>query len=189
MSEHDERAAEALDRAIDAMHEGDEPRDIAAEQARVLRHLSVVYASAAPSGLAERVRTAVVSARRPSRVLRLTQLAAALLGALYLFHGLPHIFAGERVAEFLRLEYEPHIYTEEGIALLAVAAVLLLGALRARYLRAGILVGVPLSVALAVFGVLEIGHAPQPAAEFLHFAQGAVALALLGLWWRLRRTA
>ena len=177
------RAAERLDEAIDAVLQGRDPGGIDPGTAGVLRALAAVYRPDVPATVRARV-------TRPPRVrLWPVRAAAVALGALLLAHALPPLFAGQRLAEFLELEYEPHIYREGALAYLVVAVVVLAGALRPeRWLRAGVAAGVPLGILLGLFALIEIPHVPNPAGEVFHLTEAAAALVLGALWLRLRRS-
>lgn len=149
---------------------------------------TVVWLSSAlrpdpPSELHERV--AAEHARRELRRWRPAQVAAAALAALFITHGLGNIFNGAWVARGLGEHHSPHIFGESGLALLAVGAVVAAGVVWRRWLPLSVATGAPLGAAYGVLGVGEIGQFAAGAA--LHLTQGAIAVALAVLWWRIRR--
>ncbi|MGH2728873.1 MAG: hypothetical protein ACRDKS_18015 [Actinomycetota bacterium] len=176
-------AAERLDSAIEAaLGRGGERADV--ETDRVVRHLAVLFAAPVPADLERRVATRVRTAS--GRRLLLVRLLAAALGAALIGPALIQIFAGRRLSEFLGLRYEPHFYREYGLVLIVIGLALVAGAARPRWLTAGVTIGPPVVIALGLFAATEIPHAPNPGAEFLHFGQAALGIALLVAWFARR---
>lgn len=184
--ERDEmQAAEALDRAIDEALAG----RVAQEGAVAL--LAEVHRPPMPEGVRQRITGRFQGlVRRPARRVPVgVRLLAALVGGLFLFQGMPAFFTPESLAETLGLASEPHIFREVGILSIVLAVAGFAGALRPRLLAGVIAAVVPAGLALGVFGLFEIGHAPNPGAEILHLVQAAAAAALGLLWLRWRRRA
>lgn len=138
--------------------------------------------------LATSVRTAPPRIRRPApqpRLWRLFQAAAGVLAVLLTMHALGGVVAGEWIARSIGEGYSRHGNLESGLAFVAVAAVVVAGAMRRRWAPVSVLAGVPLGSVLAVHGVREIGVFAYGAA--LHIAEGVAALVLLVTWWLMRR--
>lgn len=114
---------------------------------------------------------------------------AAALGFALVVPASIQVLAGERLARYLKLTYEPHFYREYGIVLIVLGVGLLAGAWKPSWLGPGVAFGPPVALALGVFAMTEIPHAPNPSAELLHFGQATLGAALLcaWLWWRKRR--
>lgn len=181
----EEQAAERLDQAIDwALGQGGRP-DADPELDRLLRHLAVLHQPPVPPRLRERIaadRQAGRPGRRPLRWL------AGLLGAILLGQAITLFFAGEWLSGYLGLLYEPHIYREQAILYMAVALGLLLGAFRPACLQGGLVaVTASMGLMLGLYGLSELPHSPNPAAELLHLVQGVLAGTVGWLWYRTGR--
>ena len=139
-----------------------------------------------PAGLAARVDAAVAQVtagvRRRWRIVR--SLAAAL-GAVFVVNGGGNIFLGRWVARNLDAPYDPHVWREGGLALLALGALLLLAALRPRLLSAAALVACPVAAFYGVTGVGEVDDFLNGAV--LHLSQGVLGIALAVGWFWARR--
>jgi hypothetical protein len=175
----DQLDADLLDEAITAVLTGRVPADADP----TLLWMAAAARPTPPAGLARRVARAVE--REDARRWRPVQLAAALLGALFLFQGLGDIFRGEWIARGLGEAHSHHLYLEGGIALIAMAIVLAVGLFERRALQVGMAGGVPLGVAYGINGFTEIGQFAAGVA--LHLSELVVALGVLVLWWRARR--
>lgn len=188
-------AAERLDSAIEAAFgRGGEPGS--AETERVVRHLAVLFAAPVPAGLEGRVAARLRSPKGDSegalelgarRRLLVVRFFAAALGGALIVPALIQIFAGERLSRFLGLRYEPHFYREYGIVLIVIGIVVVAGAVRPKWLVAGVSTGPAAAIAVGLFAATEIPHARNPGAELLHFGQAALGIALLIAWFARRR--
>jgi len=168
-----------LDRAVDDALAGGSPDD------PLVRLLVDAHRSEPPPGLAARVGAAI---RRTERRRWLpAQAAAAVLCGTFLVEASGNLFYGRWLARHLDAPFEPHTLFEGGVAFLALAAVLLAGALARRWLDLAVLTGVPAGLALSVHGSSELGEFPS--GGVLHLSQGVAALGLALLWWRARRYA
>lgn len=136
-----------------------------------------------PPGLAARVEQEHDTRERARW--RPLQLVAALFSLNLLSHGFGNMFVGDWVARGLGEHYSPHAVREGGIALIAVGLAVGAGWFRRAWLPVSVATGAPLGIALGIYGAPEVVRFGPGAA--LHFAQGALGLALLVLWWRARR--
>ncbi|MFT3901131.1 MAG: hypothetical protein QM728_12930 [Gordonia sp. (in: high G+C Gram-positive bacteria)] len=189
----DQRAADALDVAIDDALAGDR-----ADPA--LTWLADAFAVVPPPATTERVARRMASAqasgrrRRPTRarpdLWRWPRIAAAVLGALLVFQGVSNLTSGRWIAANLGEAFAPHVSTEAGFALIAAGLVALVASLDRQWLVLALVGGVPLGAALGVHGIRELNVWSMGAA--LHLAEGAFALVLLVTFvvaWRARRRA
>jgi hypothetical protein len=179
MADDQQLAADRLDETISAVLGGHPP----AGADPTLLWMAAAARPSPPPGLARRIARAVE--REEAQRWRPVRVAAALLGALFLFQGLGDIFNGEWIARGLDEPHSHHLYLEGGIALIAMAIVLAVGLFERRALQVGMAGGVPLGVAYGINGFTEIGQFAAGVA--LHLTELVVALAVLGLWWRARR--
>jgi hypothetical protein len=179
MRPDEQLAADRLDEAITAVLGG----RLSLDTDPTLLWMAAATRPSPPPGLARRLARAVE--RDEARRWRPVQLAAALLGALFLFQGLGDIFRGEWIARGLGEAHSHHLYLEGGIALIAMAIVIGVGMFERRALQVGVAGGVPLGVAYGINGFTEIGQFAAGVA--LHMTELAVALVVLVLWWRARR--
>lgn len=182
------REAEALDRAID---EGLAGRLPGGDDGDVVTLLAAIHRPPMPEDVRERITRRVEElAERPvRRVPVAVRLMAAMLGGLFLFQGVPSLTTPERLADFLGLVSEPHVYQEVGILAIVLGLASVAAAVRPRLLSGVMATCIPAGLALGVFGLFEIGHSPNPGAEVLHLVQATAAVALVVLWWRWRRRA
>lgn len=133
-----------------------------------------------PAPLAARIATEQ-EARERARW-RPAQVVAGLFALNLLSHGLGNMFVGAWVSRGLGEHYSPHAFREGGLALIAVGLAVGAGALRRSWLPVSVTAGVPLGVALGIYGIPEIGEFGPGAA--LHLAQGALGVTLGIAWWR-----
>lgn len=133
-----------------------------------------------PAGLAGRI--AEEHERRERARWRPAQLVAALFALNLLSHGIGNMFVGAWVSRGLGEHYSPHAFREGGLALIAVGLAVGAGWLRRSWLPVSVAAGVPLGIALGIYGVPEIGEFGPGAA--LHLAQGALGVTLGVVWWR-----
>ena len=175
--------ADALDQAIDDALAGQTPSGVEQSVGAVLVRLASAYSEPVPLALDSRIRRVVNSdsGRRwfPARV------AAACLAVAFATHSFGGFFLGEWVAEQVGGHYDAHTSVENGVAFLALTALLVAGALRARWLDLAAAVAAPVGVFLGINGAPELVSAPS--AGSLHLFEGVAAVALLALWWRARR--
>jgi len=136
-----------------------------------------------PAGLAARI--AADHEKRERARWRPAQLVAALFAVNLVSHGLGNMFVGEWVSRGLGEHYSPHAVREGGFALIAAGLAVGAGALRRSWLPVSVGAGVPLGLALGIYGLPEITRFGQGAA--LHITQGALGLALGLVWWRAQR--
>ncbi|MEX2294464.1 MAG: hypothetical protein WD691_11805 [Acidimicrobiales bacterium] len=136
-----------------------------------------------PAALATRI--TVEHERRERARWRPAQLVAGLFALNLLSHGLGNMFVGEWVSRGLGEHYSPHAVREGGFALIAAGLAVGAGALRRSWLPVSVGAGVPLGLALGIYGLPEIGKFGQGAA--LHITQGLLAIVLGLSWWRARR--
>lgn len=177
----EELAAEATDAAIAAVLDRRPTPEADPELARLLRHLTVLHEPPAPPQLA-----AQVQARLEALAPLLVRVLAALLGAVFLGSAVANLLFGPQLARFIGHAYEYHIFSEGGFAYLALGLGALLAAWRPQQLTAALATAVPAGLCLAVFGLTELPHSPNPAAELFHLLQGGLAAALAWAWWRTR---
>lgn len=116
---------------------------------------------------------------------RPAQLVAGLFALNLLSHGFGNIFVGEWVSRGLGEHYSPHAVREGSLALIAAGLAVGAGALRRSWLPVSVGAGVPLGLALGIYGLPEITKFGQGAA--LHITQGALGIALGVAWWRAQR--
>jgi hypothetical protein len=181
----DELAAAArLDRAIDAATAGHPAAEADGATAALVEGLLRLHAVETPPGLPAVVRRRARERAR-DRASRPPRMAACALAAAFLVQATGSLLFGPWVAAGLRVPFDGHALFESGVAVLALAGVLLAGALARRWLDVAAAAGVPVGLAFAVHGLPELAVFPAGAA--LHLAQGAVAVALGALWWRWRR--
>jgi hypothetical protein len=172
-------AAAQLDAAVDDALAGRPAAGVDAATASVLTRLVAAHATQPPPALAARIRAAERSRWQPAR------LAAAALAMLFLGQGLSNLVAGRWVAGQLDVAFDAHASFESGILLLALAGVVLAGAIARRWLDIAALAGAPVGLAFAIVGLSELSE--FPGGGVLHLGQGVAAVALIALWWRARR--
>lgn len=183
----EERAAAELDAAIDralAAARGEGPSESVDP---VLHHLAVLHQPPLPPEFAARPPWAPPAPVQPAAWWPL-RLAAALLGLLLAAQSQILWFDGAWLANLIGHLYEPHIYKEQAIALFALAIGLLWGAARPAQLRGLVPVAGAMGLMYGLYGASELPHAVNPAAEYFHFVQAALAAALLLLWWKRPRS-
>lgn len=199
------RAAEALDAAIDATLAGSvPPSGTDPDLAVTVQYLAILHQTAVPDELQElrfgeqlrpdhspvadgqgQGRAPKPGASRQGRALQpAVQWVSGALGAVLLVQAITLLGAGEQLAHFLQFTYVPHVYQEQGLMTLAIAFGLLLAAFRKTYLPGVVAIGGPMGLLFGVYGLIEIGHTPNPAAEVLHFIQAGLAGLLTILWLR-----
>ena len=182
MTEHSDptelAAAIELDAAVDAALAGRPP-----PADPLLGLLLDAHRPEPPTALRARVGKVVERGERrrwlPARA------AAAALALAFLLEGAGNLFFGRSVARHLHAPFDAHTYFESGVVFLALAAVLVAGALARRWLDLAVVAGAPVGLVLAIHGARELSEFPGGGA--LHLSQGAAALALALLWWRGRR--
>lgn len=172
-------AADALDREVEAVlagraGPGTDP---------TLLWLASATRPEPPLALHRRIQRRVEAAE--GRRWRPAQLVAAMLAAILATNGLGNLVNHDWVAENIGEAPSPHAFIEGGLALLAVSVVLAAALFTYRALPYAVAAGTPLGVALGVRGLGELGEFAAGAA--LHLGQGALAIALLVVWWRARR--
>lgn len=175
----EEQAAAALDAEISATLRGVPSVDT---DPGVL-WLAAAIRTPAPRTVHRRIaRTMAYGARRLWTSFRAV---AAVLALLFMIHGVSGFFAGEWIATNLGEPFSRHAAFEAGLAFIAAAAAVVAGVMRRRWAPVSVATGTPLGVLLAVHGAREIVVFPYGAA--LHLAEGALAVALLVIWLRIRR--
>ena len=172
-------AAEALDLQIDAVLAGRAGPDVAPE----LSWLSAAVRTDPPPTLGRRIEERHEQWFR--RRVRPVRYAAAAMAYLMLSQGFGNLFIADWVARGLNEQHSPHAAREGAIAMMAVGIAVLAGVLRPRMLPVSVAAGVPLALALGVFGIGEIGVFAPGAA--LHITQGVVGIVLAVTFWRFRR--
>ena len=180
----DTAAADALDAAIDEALGGRVPTGVDEPLGAVVTRLAAVATEPAPPTLAATVARRLQRERRERRWVP-ARVAAAALGLAFASHSFGGFFLGEWVAEQVGGHYDVHTSTENGVAFLALAALLFLGVFRPRWLEAAVAVAAPVGVFLGINGAPELGYAPNAGA--LHLIEGLAGVALLGLWLWARR--
>lgn len=175
--------ADALDAAIEDALLGRTPTVVDQATAAVVLRLAAAHREPIPDTVAGAVRSRLGRERRrrwvPARV------AAAVLAVAFAAHSFGAFFLGEWVADQIDGHYDPHTSTENGVAFLALTALLVAAATRPRWLDAAALVAAPVGVFLGINGAPELTQSPN--AGVLHLAEGLSAFALLALWWSTRR--
>lgn len=197
MFDPEERAAAELDEAIDLALAAAAGERSGKGVDPVLHHLAVLHQAPLPPELGARVcahldeltagPAAAGAPDRPAAWWPL-RLAAGMLGLLLLAQSYTLWFNGAWLASLIGHGYEPHIYKEQAIALFAVAIGLLWATLRPTHLPGLVPVAASLGVMYGLFGATELPHAINPAAEYFHFLQAALAAALILLWWKRPRS-
>jgi hypothetical protein len=182
MTEDEFAASLRLDRAVDDVLEGGTPSGLDPDTGAVVERLAHGHRTVPPPGLVHRV---AAQLRRERRSRRAVQIAAAMLGLLFLGQGLGNLLAGRWVARNLGVAFDSHAFVEGGIVLLALGLVMVAGALERRWLDLAVLAGTPVGIAFAAHGASEL--AEFPAGGVLHLSQGIAAVVLAALWWRTRR--
>lgn len=114
---------------------------------------------------------------RPRRRWSASQVAAAVLGAVLVIHGVGNIVAGEWISASLGEPYNQHAMIDGGLAFIALGAAIAVASTRRRWLPVAVIVGVPLGLVMGGRGVHEIGVFAWGAVA--HGAVGVAALVLL----------
>ena len=175
----DERAA-ALDRLVDDALAGRPLRDrgdVASAVAVV--QLAAAFHDAAPPAVYEHVDAAVRRARY--QAVLPVRLAAFLLGSVFTFEALGDLVRGRWLADNLNVGYDAHASFEGGVVFLALAAVMVVAAMRPAWIDAAALAGVPAGLVLAAHGIPEFREFPE--GGVVHATQGVAALAFGVTWW------
>lgn len=121
----------------------------------------------------------------PAPLPRSIPLAVGLLGLIVVQHGFGNVVIGRWIADQTHGHYDPHMFREAAIATVGVGMLLLLAAVRRRWLAPASVVGVPVGLAFGIQGATEINETVWGFA--LHSMEGVLAVALAYLWWRYAR--
>lgn len=135
--------------------------------------------STPPPALVARIDARV--ARTTDRPTRLMRAVALALAAAFLFQATGNLVAGEWISDGVGEPYAPHAFFEMSLALVAAAVCAAAAAVRRAWAGLSVLTCAPLGLSLGLHGVGEFGTFAAGAA--LHTVEGALALALLGVWW------